>query len=534
MLPQIFSKHISVKIISLIIILAIAVFSVLIFVNSYWQRVDTMNQIRIMGYRTTDLIELNIEEPMLLGDNQGTHEQFRRIDVLYDDLTVYLTDFKGNITYSTREEVVRRDVSAVYSDQDLLRAIEDSLGNTIQKSSLVHLDEGSFFMTVRSVPNQPECYHCHGRSQTILGSMLVMQNVDADLELLQQHQLQNVLLGLGCLLILVLTLIYFLKRTIINRITALHNMEKEVTGGNLDAQFRDLGQDELGKLAQGFRIMVTNLKQKIKEARDKSRLAEQQTKEANLAIEELVETQQRLLQSERFAAIGEAASHLSHEIKNPLMLMAGFARQVQRRVPRDSPEEEKLNIIIQEAQRLENMLYQVRDFTRPRTLNKKYCPVNQLVSDTLKMFEDEMENSKISIRLNLSQDLPQVSIDRDQIKQVLINLIKNSMEAMCSGGMLTVGSDRKNHTIRIWLEDTGQGIPPEKMKKIFSPFFTTKDKGTGLGLAVSYRIIQDHDGEIFVHSKPGRGARFEIHLPLSLDTEDYEHEASRQCREGKK
>ncbi len=514
---QIFQNSITVKVISLISLLAIMVFILLIAVNSYWQRVDTMDQIQYMGYRTTDLIELNIEEPMLLGDNLGTHEQFSRIDKLYDDLTVYLTDFRGNITYSTRSDVIRDYMDAVYLDENILKSLSDTLKNKTQKSALVELEEGAFFMTVRSVANQPECYHCHGRSQPILGSMLVMQNADPNLALLQKHQLQNFLLGLGCLLLLIFTLVYFLKKTIINRITFLHDMGKKITGGNLDAEFKDLGQDELGKLAQGFKIMVNNLKQKIKEARDKSELAEEQTRETKKAIEELVKTQHKLIQAERFAAIGEAASHLSHEIKNPLMIMAGFAKQIQCSLPNDCPEQEKLNIIVQEAQRLEKMLYEVRDFTRPRTLKKEPSQINQLISETIKIFDNQLETSKTEYRLDMPKDLPLVNMDKDQIKQVLINLIKNSLEAMQDGGFLTIGARQENQTVQVWVEDTGQGIPSEKMKKIFSPFFTTKDKGTGLGLAVSYRIIQDHGGDISVESKTGKGAKFTFHLPIFLD-----------------
>jgi len=519
-LPDMFHKSITVKVITLISLLAAVVFAVLIAVNSYWQREDTLDQIQKMGYRTTDLIELNIEGPMLIGDNQGTHEQFDRIDRLYHDLTVYLTDFRGNITYSTRRDILRRDMDAVYRDQVVLDGVYGSLQDEMQTSALVEMDEGSFFMTVRSVPNEPGCYHCHGSSQPILGSMLVMQDAAPSLALLQRHQLQNVLLSLACLVLLIFALVYFLKKTIINRITYLHNLGMKISQGDLDARFTNLGPDELGKLGQGFEFMVNNLKQKIMEARDKSELAEEQTRRAEKAMEDLVEAQQKLVQSERFAAIGEAASHLSHEIKNPLLLMAGFARQVRGKLPEDCSDREKLDIIIQEAQRLEKMLTQVRDFTRPRKLQKEPVDINQLIDDTVRIFDNELEDSKIVYQQDLSGDLPLVSIDKDQIKQVLLNLIKNSLEAMPGGGTLTVGSRLENRFVRIWVQDTGPGISPGKMKYIFSPFFTTKgkDKGSGLGLAVSYRIIQDHGGDIFLDSKPHQGARFTLHLQVSRDT----------------
>jgi len=243
----------------------------------------------------------------------------------------------------------------------------------------------------------------------------------------------------------------------------------------------------------------------------------QEKQKVEQSMQELVETQQKLVQSERFAAIGEAASHLAHEIKNPLMLMAGFAGQVKRSLHENSQDREKLDIIVQEAQRLENMLIEVRDFTRPHKLHKESCQINDLISQTVNIFENEMKAGQVQYRLDLSRDLPLVSLDRDRIKQVLLNLIKNSLEAMPEGGTLTIGSQRINRRVRIWVEDNGPGIPEEKMKNIFSPYFTTKKKGTGLGLAVSYRIIQDHDGDIFVDSEAGRGTRFTFYLPLAED-----------------
>jgi len=260
--------------------------------------------------------------------------------------------------------------------------------------------------------------------------------------------------------------------------------------------------------------LTRKVEEKTRHLLQSQELLRQEKQKVEQSMQELVETQQKLVQSERFAAIGEAASHLAHEIKNPLMLMAGFAGQAKRNLPENSQDREKLDIIVQEAQRLEKMLIEVRDFTRPHKLHKESCQINDLISEALTIFENEIKAAQIQHRLDLSRDLPLVSLDKDRIKQVLLNLIKNSLEAMPEGGTLTIGSQRMNRRVRIWVEDNGTGIPQEKMKNIFSPYFTTKDKGTGLGLAVSYRIIQDHDGDIFVDSEPGLGTRFTFYLPL--------------------
>ena len=263
--------------------------------------------------------------------------------------------------------------------------------------------------------------------------------------------------------------------------------------------------------------LTRKVEEKTRHLTKSQELLLQEKKKVEQSMHELVETQQKLVQSERFAAIGEAAAHLSHEIKNPLMLMAGFAGQVKRNIPEKSRDGEKLDIIVQEAQRLEKMLIEVRDFTRPHQLKKEQCQINDLISETLNIFENEIKAAQIQYRLNLSRDLPMINLDRDRIKQVLLNLIKNSLEAMPEGGSLIIGSQRTNQRIRIWVEDNGPGILRKKMKNIFSPYFTTKKKGTGLGLAVSYRIIQDHGGDIFVDSEHGKGTRFTFYLPLNGD-----------------
>ncbi|MFW5730006.1 MAG: two-component system sensor histidine kinase NtrB, partial [Desulfonatronovibrionaceae bacterium] len=217
----------------------------------------------------------------------------------------------------------------------------------------------------------------------------------------------------------------------------------------------------------------------------------------------------------RFAAIGEAASHLSHEIKNPLMLMSGFARQISKSLPQDDPNQNKLEIISQEALRLEKMLNQVKDFTRPQMPSKEKGQINDIIRETFELVSQELDMSKIHCTLQLNPDLPEARFDKSQMKQVLINLFKNAWEAMPEGGTITIFTDYNKERIRVTVQDSGTGIPPDKIKIIFSPFYTTKDKGTGLGLAVTYRIIQDHKGEVTISSQPGQGSSFTFYLPRS-------------------
>ncbi len=232
------------------------------------------------------------------------------------------------------------------------------------------------------------------------------------------------------------------------------------------------------------------------------------------SMEQLVQTQERLVISERFAAIGEAAAHLTHEIKNPLMLIGGFAAQVLRTLEENDPRREKLRIIATEAKRLENLLLDVRDFTRPAQPRLLSANVNTTVHDVLNLVQDKLNEQDVHLDLKLAPDAPMCRFDPDQIKQVLLNLVKNALEAMPHGGNLSIATRTRDQRLEIIITDTGQGIPRDKMKKLFHPFFTTKKKGTGLGLAVSYKIIQDHGGLITAQSKEGHGTSFTITLPL--------------------
>ncbi|MFZ5428152.1 MAG: ATP-binding protein [Thermodesulfobacteriota bacterium] len=230
-------------------------------------------------------------------------------------------------------------------------------------------------------------------------------------------------------------------------------------------------------------------------------------------LQELLETQERLIRSERFAAIGEAAAHISHEIKNPLMLIGGFARQVRRTLPEDSKEAGKLVLIEEESKRLESMLEEVRDFTRPASPKLSSSDLNETVWETVLLLEPEMASRGVTLRATLDKTLPAAPHDPNQMRQVLLNLIKNAAEAMTGGGMVVITSRAAKGRVEVEVRDDGPGIAPEDAARVFNPFYTTKERGTGLGLAVCYRIMQDHGGEITLETQPGKGCAFTLSLP---------------------
>jgi signal transduction histidine kinase len=237
------------------------------------------------------------------------------------------------------------------------------------------------------------------------------------------------------------------------------------------------------------------------------------TREVDLKTRELRESQDRLLRSERFAAVGEAAAYVSHEIKNPLMVIGGMIRQLQRRFGEEQAAQEKFTIVVDEVKRLENFLGDLRDFTRPAAPVMQKVDINQVIREVEALMQEAATEKGINITDALHQDLPLVEADRNQVKQVLVNLIKNGMEAIAGEGRITLATGVTEGQIWFSVQDTGKGIDPESLAKIFNPFFTTKDKGTGLGLAVINKIVIDHQGTIEVESTPGEGSTFTVKLP---------------------
>ena len=238
------------------------------------------------------------------------------------------------------------------------------------------------------------------------------------------------------------------------------------------------------------------------------------TLEVNLKTKELLESQERLVHSERFAAVGEAAAYVSHEIKNPLMVIGGLAHQVERRLESDQATQEKLKIIQKEVRRLESFLGDLRDFTRPALPMKQKIDLNQVVREVEELMAEAARERGISLGENL-EPVPFLEADPNQLKQVLVNLIKNALEATEEHDRIILATGFQDGQAWFSVRDTGKGMPPEVLENIFHPFFTTKDKGTGLGLAVIHKIISDHQGTVKVESAPDQGTTFLIRLPLS-------------------
>jgi len=231
-------------------------------------------------------------------------------------------------------------------------------------------------------------------------------------------------------------------------------------------------------------------------------------------LSERKKLEKKVLESERLATIGQGVSYISHEIKNPLMLIGGFAQQVLRKISQNGKNKEKLEIIIKEVARLEEFLSEVTDITRPSQPKKVMTNINSVVEELSAFLHDEFKMHHVIFETSLDPQIPEISVDPKQMRQVLINVMKNAMEAMPEGGRLSITTQLQEDRVKLCIIDTGQGIAPENLKSVFDPFVTTKAKGTGLGLAISRKIIEDHEGLISLESTSGQGTVCNITLPI--------------------
>lgn len=240
--------------------------------------------------------------------------------------------------------------------------------------------------------------------------------------------------------------------------------------------------------------------------------------EVRKEMKKIEERQEAIIESEKMAAVGRIASHIAHEIRNPLVTMGGYSKRILKYTSENMLDIKKViksaDIILKESERLEKILSNVMDFTKPSKYIKEFNDVNHIIRDTYRLLKNVLLEKNIKINMKLSEDLPNVKSDFNQMKQVFLNLFQNAIEATPSGGNLKIITEPDDSYVVIRIIDSGTGIKADDPELIFEPFFTTKVTGVGLGLANVKKIIKDHRGKITAFNNEEGGAEFVIKLPI--------------------
>jgi len=235
-------------------------------------------------------------------------------------------------------------------------------------------------------------------------------------------------------------------------------------------------------------------------------------------MQKITDKQDAIVESEKLAAVGRIASHIAHEIRNPLVTVGGYANRVLQ-LSREAAKHEAMiknaaGVILKEPERLEKVLSNVMDFTRPSPHIRQFNNINEIVNDSADLLKNLFQERKIRVRLELDKDIPLVKSDFNQLKQVMLNLVQNAMDATPPGGEVGIATSLNGSYVNISITDSGTGIPEEDLPRIFDPFFTTKMTGVGLGLAIVKKIVNDHAGEISVRNRPGGGCECVVSLAV--------------------
>jgi signal transduction histidine kinase len=291
-------------------------------------------------------------------------------------------------------------------------------------------------------------------------------------------------------------------------------MAQSVAQGNLDQSSGLRREDEIGELAEAFDAMTGRLQARAVEAQALYAEAVERNRQLAEMYDRLQAAQQQLVLSEKLAAVGQLAAGIVHDVKNPLAAIKGMAEEMLEEAAAGSGQADALQTIRDNAGRANSIVTDLLVFARQSTPTLLPRDLRESVDGALRLTGFLLRKGRVEVE----KDMPKSALavfDPQQIQQVLINLIQNAVQAMPSGGKLHVGLASADDHLVLTVRDSGVGIPPENLPRIFDPFFTTKPEGqgTGMGLSVSYGIIQRHHGQIEVDSQVGSGSTFTIRLP---------------------
>jgi len=249
-------------------------------------------------------------------------------------------------------------------------------------------------------------------------------------------------------------------------------------------------------------------------------------------LTEIKNLRDKVARSERLAFLGEMAASVAHEIRNPLNSISGFAQLLRERIDQDTRQHKYVQIIVEEAERIDKIIRQTLAFAKDDGASMEPVDLNEVINSMLSGMQDKLTGKSLKITLDLDPYLPPVNGNPLQLRQVCSNLVNNAVQVLNGNGELRITTHLEGDTVVARFEDTGPGIPAELKEKIFDPFFTTKPDGTGLGLALSQKILADHGGDIRIDDAVRRGSAFEIRLPV-LSSEAVPHQHLRPMGAGR-
>jgi two-component system, NtrC family, sensor kinase len=403
--------------------------------------------------------------------------------------------------------------------------------NKDKRSRIYSTAEGRRLLgSMEVIRNEPSCStaacHVHNSSQTVLGVLDIVYSLKDIDEEMRTSTVRIAGASLAFVVLASVLMSLFVHRLVYVPLKDLESGARRLSMGNLEEEIPVRSQDEFGKVAAAFNLMMSALRKSQQLLQEWGHTLEEKvakrTQELRLAEAERA-------RSDKLASVGLLAAGVAHEINNPLTGILTFSHLLRKKMPEGSQDAEDLDLVIRETKRCGDIIKRLLDFAREKAPEKNYCDLNKVVEETARLVERTASFQDVELKMELAPDLPPVWLDQSQIKQVAMNMLVNAQQAIDGQGRITIGTrvcanrrsvapgEKPVPMAELWVADTGCGIPKENLTRIFDPFFTSKEvgKGTGLGLAVSHGIVKAHGGTIEVESTVGVGSVFHVFLPLA-------------------
>lgn len=458
---------------------------------------------------------------MLEDDRKRVYEMIQEVGTQRGIELIRLINKDGTIIFSTRQqEIGQRLNKAADRACNMCHTYVTTLthASSMNRSRVFLNPEGEEVLgMVKAIYNQESCStsscHFHSADTNLLGVLDVIVSLGDVRQALLSYR--NDLLAETVILLVSLCLgLTLLTRSMVHRPVKILLRHTRTLARGEWPQIASPSRDEIGDLAEAFNEMSHNLRKAREELEQWAATLEHKVEERTRQIKEM---QSELIRSEKLASLGELVAGIAHEINNPLAGILMFSSLISKD-PRLNPALiDDLQTIISETQRCSRIVRELLNFSRESVPQKSLDSINRVLDLTLCLVENQAYFHNIRINRLYDPALPKIPMDAAQLQQVFINMMVNASQAMPQGGELTIqtGLEPDKDHVFVRIRDTGCGISQESLEKIFDPFFSTKGhQGTGLGLSVSYGIVESHGGQIEVESQVGAGTLFIVHLPM--------------------
>jgi len=518
---SIFTKSIGLKLIIFVGVILIIAMGFLLYKVMSEQRRELIDEVIKGNTRFSETVRRATKYDMLKVRREALHRTIKDIGDQEDIEWVRVFNKEGMIMFSTKKEeigeIVDMKTEACYACHSAEKPLERLPGK--KRWRIFSLGETHRILgMVTPIYNERECYiaacHAHPETKKVLGVIDIAVSLTGINKDLVKVRNRMVLIFVVTIFLLLSLIVLLINKFVNLPVKRLLDGTKKIAEGDMEYKIPVSSNDEIGVLTESFNRMTESLAKAENKLKEWGKTLEVKVEERT---KELETAQKQLLQSEKLASLGKMAAGVAHEINNPLTAVLTFSKLLLDDLDKNDPRCEDLQTIVDETLRCRDIVRGLLDFSRETKSMKKSADINLIIENTLFLIEHQAVFQDIEVVKNLSDNLPQISIDASQIKQVFMNMFLNAAEAMSGRGTLniTTTSDEDKFIV-IKIKDTGCGISEKNIIKLFDPFFSTKKvgEGTGLGLSVTYGIIKAHNGSIDVKSKVGKGTDFIVRLPI--------------------